>query len=305
VGYFSAGCGRYELAWTKRDEEQTMLDQTNPDDPRRKRLDEVIGTFLVAVDAGQNPDVRKWLARHPELCPELADFFADRERVDVLVEPLRAAPTDRTGHPTVSMVADHGDSNVSPPPMSLTSTERAAGGAECRDDDGASAALPAGTPVRYIGDYELQNVLGEGGMGIVYKARQISLNRSVALKMIKATRFASDDDLRRFRNEAEAVARLDHPNIVPIFEVGQFEDQHYFSMKLIAGQSLNRRLKDYIPDPRGAARLAAVTAGAIHHAHQRGILHHDLKPANVLVMRTGSRMSPTLAWPNESKETAI
>ena len=75
--------------------------------------------------------------------------------------------------------------------------------------------------------------------------------------MIKATRFASDDDLRRFRNEAEAVARLDHPNIVPIFEVGQFEDRHYFSMKLIAGESLDRRLKDYIADPRGAARLAA------------------------------------------------
>jgi hypothetical protein len=69
VGYFSAGCGRYELAWTKRDEEQAMLDQTNPDDPRRKRLDEVIGSFLVAVDDGQNADPREWLARHPELCP--------------------------------------------------------------------------------------------------------------------------------------------------------------------------------------------------------------------------------------------
>ena len=103
--------------------------------------------------------------------------------------------------------------------------------------------------IGYFGDYELQKVLGEGGMGIVYKARQLSLNRPVALKMIQAARFASADEVRRFQNEAEAVARLDHPHIVPIFEVGQFEDQHYFSMKLIAGESLDKRLKDYVADP--------------------------------------------------------
>ena len=101
--------------------------------------------------------------------------------------------------------------------------------------------LQAGTLIGYFGDYELQNVLGEGGMGIVYKARQLSLNRPVALKMIKAARFAGADEVRRFQNESEAVAQLDHPNIVPIFEVGQFEDQHYFSMKLIAGESLDKR----------------------------------------------------------------
>ena len=136
----------------------------------------------------------------------------------------------------------------------------------------------------------MQRVLGEGGMGIVYKARQLSLNRPVALKMIRAARFASADDVRRFQNEAEAVARLDHPNIVPIFEVGRFEDQHYFSMKLIAGESLDKRLKDYVADPRRAARLVAVAADAIHHAHQRGILHRDLKPANILSTPMGSRM---------------
>jgi tRNA A-37 threonylcarbamoyl transferase component Bud32 len=144
-------------------------------------------------------------------------------------------------------------------------------------------SLPTGTCVGYFGDYELQRVLGEGGMGIVYKARQLSLNRSVALKMIRAARFASADEVRRFQNEAEAVARLDHPNIVPIFEVGRFEDQHYFSMKLIAGESLDKRLKDYAADPRRAARLVAMTAVAVHHAHQRGILHRDLKPANILI----------------------
>ncbi len=238
-----------------------MPDQTNPDDPRRHRLDEVIGAFLVVLDAGENPNPDEWMARHPELSPELAEFFADRERVDEVVEPLRKAP-DTTTHVAFSHSTTGGD----------------------RD---ASAALPKGTRVRYFGDYELEKVLGEGGMGIVYKARQISLNRAVALKMIRTARFASDDDLRRFQNEAEAVARLDHPNIVPIFEVGQFEDQHYFSMKLIAGERLDKRLKDYVADPRRAARLVAVTAGAIHHAHQRGILHRDLKPANILIDSDG------------------
>ncbi len=156
------------------------------------------------------------------------------------------------------------------------------------DEDGQTGAgLPEGTRIGYFGDYELLRVLGEGGMGIVYKARQLSLNRPVALKMIRAARFPSADEVRRFQNEAEAVARLDHPNIVPIFEVGRFEDQHYFSMKLIGGESLDKRLKDYVADPRRAAQLVATTADAIHHAHQRGILHRDLKPANILVDAEG------------------
>ena len=125
-------------------------------------------------------------------------------------------------------------------------------------DSPDETSLQPGTRIGYFGDYELLKVLGEGGMGIVYKARQLSLNRSVALKMIKASRFPSADEVRRFQNEAEAVARLDHPNIVPIFEVGQYEDQHYFSMKLIAGESLDKRSKDYVADPRRAAELVAI-----------------------------------------------
>ncbi len=154
-------------------------------------------------------------------------------------------------------------------------------------DNSVSDGIQSRTRIRYFGDYEQLKVLGEGGMGIVYEARQLSLNRLVALKMIKAARFVSDDKRRRFHNEAEAVAQLDHANIVPIYEVGQYEDQHYFSMKLISGESLDKRLKDYAADFKGAARVVATVASAAHHAHQRGILHRDLKPANILLDTDG------------------
>jgi tetratricopeptide (TPR) repeat protein len=140
-----------------------------------------------------------------------------------------------------------------------------------------------GQKVRYIGDYELVSVLGRGGMGVVYRARQVTLNRQVALKMIGNSEFASEDQLRRFQNEAEAVAALDHPGIVPIYEVGTFEDQRYFSMKLVDGQGMEKALTDLKANPREAARIVAEVADAVYHAHQRGILHRDLKPANILL----------------------
>ena len=149
------------------------------------------------------------------------------------------------------------------------------------------ASFDPGTRIRYFGDYEIRGELGRGAMGVVYKARQISLNRLVALKMIRAGALAGEDDLRRFQNEAEAVARLDHPHIVPIYEVGEHDGKRYFSMKLIAGPCLSRTLSSYTANPRYAAKLMVTIAEAVHHAHQRGILHRDLKPSNILLDEQG------------------
>jgi serine/threonine protein kinase len=140
----------------------------------------------------------------------------------------------------------------------------------------------AGLP-RTFGDYELLQEIGRGGMGVVYKARQCSLNRLVALKMILRGELASAADLARFRAEAESAARLEHPNIVPVYEVGECDGQAFFTMQLVEGSTLRERAAQGPLPPRDAALYLAAISRAIDFAHQRGVLHRDLKPSNVLI----------------------
>jgi WD40 repeat protein len=238
-----------------------MNSSIDPPPSREERVNEMIAAYLEAAAAGKAPDRAEFLARHPDLADELRAFLDDRERF------ARAA--GQLGPPP------------SPAPPAADAATRAPG------------EPPAGTPslgtVRYFGDYELLDEIARGGMGVVYRARQVSLNRVVALKMILAGQLASEADVRRFRTEAEAAAGLDHPNIVPIYEVGEHQGQHYFTMKLIEGGSLAQALRAQpsVLSQKEAARLVATVARAVHYAHQRGTLHRDLKPANVLLDADG------------------
>ncbi len=151
-----------------------------------------------------------------------------------------------------------------------------------------SSARTQPARIRYFGDYEIIRELARGGMGVVFEARQVSLNRKVALKMILAGQLAEETDVKRFHTEAEAAANLDHPGIVPIFEVGQHESQHYFSMGFVEGQSLAGRLAGGPLPPRQAAELIRRVSDAIEYAHQHGVIHRDLKPANILLDAQGN-----------------
>ncbi len=144
------------------------------------------------------------------------------------------------------------------------------------------------THIRYFGDYEILREIARGGMGVVFEARQVSLNRTVALKMILAGQFADDTDVKRFYTEAEAAAHLDHPGIVPIFEIGQHAGQHYFSMGFVDGPSLRQRLSDGPLPIRDAADFILRVSEAVAYAHDRGVIHRDLKPANILLDQSGN-----------------
>ncbi|HAB16107.1 MAG TPA: serine/threonine-protein kinase [Verrucomicrobiota bacterium] len=142
--------------------------------------------------------------------------------------------------------------------------------------------------IRYFGDFELLELLAEGGSATVWRARQTSLQREVALKLLKGGLLAGPVEQARFRQEAETVARLEHPGIVDIFEVGEHEGSPYLALRYLPGGSLAQARGRFAVDPRAAATLVARVARAVHHAHQRGLIHRDLKPANILLEPDGS-----------------
>src|SRR5262249_35826051 len=145
----------------------------------------------------------------------------------------------------------------------------------------------ATAPVQVPG-YDILGLLGKGGMGVVYKARQVGLNRLAALKVIRAGAHADEGDLARFRTEAEAIARLSHPNIVQVHEAGPHDGMPFFALEFCGGGALDRRLAGTPQPPAESARLVETLAQAVQAAHAKGVLHRDLKPANVLLSEDGT-----------------
>ena len=138
-----------------------------------------------------------------------------------------------------------------------------------------------------FGEYELLEEIARGGAGIVFKARQTNLNRTVAVKVLLAGRLASEDELKRFQTEAEAAAKLNHEAIIPVYDVGEVDGQHYLSMAYISGPSLAQKILQNPLEPKEAARLVCQIALGIEYAHQQGVVHRDLKPGNILMSHLG------------------
>lgn len=227
----------------------TGHDSTTIDcDEHGNEVDRIIAAYLQQVDAGEKPDRQALLKEHPQFDTELREFFNDLE--------IFTAPSNTSSHFPTGKPGTISDSK-----------------------------LPK---LRYFGEYELIREIARGGMGVVYEARQKSLKRTVAVKMILGGVLASDEDVQRFRTEAQAAAGLQHPNIVSIHEVGVCQDQHYFSMDLVNGSNLADMVKDGVLHHDESVLCIQKLAEAVHYAHARGTLHRDLKPSNILIDELGT-----------------
>src|SRR5262249_48015929 len=232
-------------------------------------LDDLLVRWQELRQQGQTPAIENLCSNCPELTGEL------RQRIGVLE----------------SMEALLGLAKGQEPPQGASRPLSFPDGAAPERDSGATPHVALSERFAVPG-YELLEVLGQGGMGIVYKARQIQLRRLVALKMILAGANAPPVQLARFRREAEAAAELRHAHIVPIYEVGEFQRRPYFSMELLEGGNLAQKLAGTVLPPRQAAQILEVLAEAVAAAHQHGIIHRDLKPANVLLTPADTKSGP-------------
>ena len=239
----------------------------------------ILTEYQLRSDQGETPVADEYVARFPALEERIRRLPQIRQAMEVAKHELSAAEQQTV----VPQIYPDESVTVIPDQQILESTYIPRLASSGNDN----AAPQLGQRVKYFGDYELLSEIARGGMGVVYKARQANLNRIVALKMILSGQLASDDDIRRFYTEAEAAANLDHPGIVPVYEVGQHGGQHYFSMGFVDGQSLAGKLSEGPLAPPVAAELCRKVAEAIAYAHEKGVIHRDLKPANVLLDSRG------------------
>jgi eukaryotic-like serine/threonine-protein kinase len=213
------------------------------------QLDRVIAAYLHELETGRSPVPADWIERHPEHAAELAEFFNNLDRFGSFLGLDEHVDPDATVAHGVATEAP-GDTNR-------------------------------------FGEYELLGEVGRGAMGVVFKARQVGANLVVALKQLPVGRLAGADAVARFRHEVENASGLSHPHIVPIYHVGEQDGRPFYTMALIQGGSLDGRIDKYRADPRATAMLVAKVARAVHHAHQRRLLHRDLKPGNILIDDAG------------------
>lgn len=231
-------------------------------------MDVVYSEFLLRERLGLHPDINEYITRFPQYADELQSQEAFHRAMDF--NPL-------VGDSAVRGLADSSEA----------------------DFDFTTLAVPE------VPGYEILHELGRGGIGIVYKARHIQLNRLVALKMLLAGNFASASLLRRFLVEAEATARLQHPNIVQIYEVGQCEGRPFLALEFVNSGTLSDWTGGRLQAPREAASIILSLAKAVHFAHEQGVVHRDLKPSNVLMQRLNSPIASETDYGNSRRKAVI
>jgi serine/threonine protein kinase len=228
---------------------------TDPNDAREAAFDRIVQKFYQAVENGNPVEPDRFIAEHPDFEAELQSFFGDLKNLN-----------------------DVGGLGELPGTNRLDAT---------RPSDGVEHLIEPGVSLTYVGQYRILEEIARGGMGVVFKARQEKLRRTVALKMILSGRYASEAEVDRFRREARATAALKHPHLVGVHEIGVHEGNHYFTMDYIENVSLAQQLREGSLAPREAANLLLTLTQATHYAHEKGVLHRDLKPANVLIDSSG------------------
>ena len=248
--------------------------------------EEVLAQLVEELSDRAGPETQGLLdamaTAHPDLAGQLRELFATMSVADAVADES-----------TIIFSDEHRRRLLDAPVPSAT-----------RADVRPGMFVPGATllPAAF-GDYELLAEIGRGGMGVVYRAVQRSLGRTVAVKMLLRRDLASQADLARFRSEAEAAARLDHPGIVPIFEVGEHDGLPFYSMRYIEGTTLAKRLAEGPLPPREAAALLAKVAEAVHVAHARGVLHRDLKPSNILIDPAGEPLVSDFGLAKQLEDT--
>jgi len=246
-----------------------MSHETSEETDREERLLAVFEELFAQQRAGGQPDLEKAVREHPDLADELRELWGTAQLADGLgqLSAIGSGSPLLAGDQTLEHTPSRGDARALRRKRSRTSEHEPPG------DD--------------FGDYELLEELGRGGMGVVYRAHQKSLGRIVAVKMMLRGERASAADMSRFRSEAESAAQLDHPHIVPVYDVGEVGGQPYFSMKFVDGQTLSAKLAEGPISAREAATILLPVCRAIAEAHRRGVLHRDLKPSNIIIDQAG------------------